>query len=86
MSDTPKRPPFILSSKDVAEKSAQYPDSSELLAYGRAIGKAAGLLRIGLHIERVPPGHRTSAQRQLHSCLSDNYISPLPGRPFVEGP
>lgn len=60
MTDTPKRPPFILSSKDVEEKCAQYPDSSERLAYGRAIGKAAGLLRIGLHIERVPPGHRIS--------------------------
>jgi uncharacterized cupin superfamily protein len=26
----------------------------------RAIGRAAGLLKIGLHIQRVPPGHRTS--------------------------
>ena len=26
----------------------------------RAIGSAAGLLKIGLHVQRVPPGHRIS--------------------------
>lgn len=54
------RPPFILSERDVPEEPAKYPQSDELLSYGRAIGKAAGLTRIGLHIERLPPGHRTS--------------------------
>ena len=54
------RPPFILSSASVPEKLGQYPNSEEPLAYGRAIGKAAGLLKIGLHLERLPPGHRLS--------------------------
>lgn len=54
------RPPFIISSSDVAEHPGRYPDSDEMLSHGRAIGKAAGLLRIGLHLERLPPGHRTS--------------------------
>jgi uncharacterized cupin superfamily protein len=57
---TPTRPPFILSTKDVPEKVDQYPNSEEGLGYGRAIGRAAGLLRIGLHVMRVPPGQRIS--------------------------
>jgi uncharacterized cupin superfamily protein len=54
------RPPFIVSSADVPEQAGQYPNSAEVQAYGRAIGRAAGLERIGLHVERLPPGHRTS--------------------------
>ncbi|MBK6696899.1 MAG: cupin domain-containing protein [Myxococcales bacterium] len=54
------RPPFILSSADVPEKSGKYPNSDEPLAPARAIGRAAGLLRIGLHVQRVAPGQRVS--------------------------
>ena len=54
------RPPFIISSSELEEKPVHYPKSDETLSYGRAIGKAAGLLKIGLHSERLPPGHRTS--------------------------
>lgn len=58
---TPTRPPFIVSTADVPEDSGQgYPNSTEVLSYGRKIGRAAGLLRIGLHVERIAPGHRTS--------------------------
>ena len=56
----PPRPPFIVNYLDVAETEFCYPDSKELLSAGRAIGKAAGLLRIGLHLKRVAPGRRTS--------------------------
>ena len=58
--EAPKRPPFIVSTADVPEKPGQYPQSDEVLSLGKAIGKVAGLLRIGLHLERLPPGHRTS--------------------------
>jgi len=54
------RPPFIISTSDVAEESGHYPGSDELLGHGRAVGRAAGLLRIGLHVERLEPGQRTS--------------------------
>ncbi len=54
------RPPFIISSADVPEADGAYPDSDERLSCGRPIGRAAGLQRIGLHVERVPPGRRTS--------------------------
>jgi len=55
-----QRPPFIISTEDVPEKPGQYPNSEEITGYGRAIGKAAGLLKIGLHLDRLEPGHRTS--------------------------
>lgn len=56
----PDRPPFILSSTDVPEKTFHYPDSDEEIAPKRSIGRTAGLLRIGIHLQRVPPGSRTS--------------------------
>jgi uncharacterized cupin superfamily protein len=55
-----QRPPFIISSTDVPETEERYPQSDELLILNRAIGKHAGMLRLGLHLCRVPPGHRTS--------------------------
>ncbi len=54
------RPPFIVSSADVPEKTHRYPNSDEDMAPARPIGRAAGLLRIGIHLVRVPPGRRTS--------------------------
>jgi uncharacterized cupin superfamily protein len=54
------RPPFIIASADVPETTGKYPNSDEALASRRAIGKAAGLLKIGLHIHRVLPGQRIS--------------------------
>jgi len=54
------RPPFILSAASVAERRHAYPKSDEQMAPGRSLGRAAGLLRIGLHLVRVIPGSRTS--------------------------
>jgi uncharacterized cupin superfamily protein len=53
-------PPFILSTADVPETTHRYPHSEEPMGPSRAIGRAAGLLKIGLHVQRVPPGHRIS--------------------------
>jgi uncharacterized cupin superfamily protein len=54
------RPPFVVSSESVAEKSDRYPNSEELLAPSRAIGSAAGLRKIGLHLYTIAPGQRIS--------------------------
>ncbi len=54
------RPPFIVSPSEVTEETGRYPGSDEDLSAGRPIGRAAGLQRIGLHLERVAPGTRTS--------------------------
>jgi len=55
-----ERPSFIISSREVPEEPGQYPGTTEVLSYGRPIGAAAGLQRLGLHVERLPAGHRTS--------------------------
>jgi uncharacterized cupin superfamily protein len=54
------RPPFIVSTADIPEAAGSYPNSDEKLVYSRNIGRAAGLRRIGLHAQRLAPGHRTS--------------------------
>ena len=59
-SPTTRRPPFIISSADVPERIHHYPRSTEGMAPSRPIGRTAGLMRIGLHLVRVPPGTRTS--------------------------
>jgi uncharacterized cupin superfamily protein len=54
------RPPFIVSTADVPETTHRYPHSEEPMAPSRAVGRAAGMLKIGLHVQRVPPGYRIS--------------------------
>jgi len=54
------RPSFIIASAEVPEQVGRYPGSDEVFSHGRPIGKAAGLQRIGLHIERLLAGHRLS--------------------------
>lgn len=60
MSTDRPRPPFIIATEDVPETPGKYPGSDEVLGHGRAIGRVAGLRRIGLHVERLMPGQRTS--------------------------
>jgi uncharacterized cupin superfamily protein len=54
------RPPFFVRAADVPEIEHQYPNSDEKMAPRRAIGRAAGLQRIGVNLVRVAPGTRTS--------------------------
>jgi uncharacterized cupin superfamily protein len=54
------RPPFIRSARDVPEKAHVYPQSTEKMGPTRRLGKEAGLERIGIHIQRLPPGTRSS--------------------------
>jgi uncharacterized cupin superfamily protein len=56
----PTRPPFIRSTSDVPEHAHVYPQSSEPMGPVRRLGKAAGLQRIGINIQRLPPGSRSS--------------------------
>ena len=58
------RPPFIIATGDVLEKSDRYPNRHESLGHGRAIGQAAGLLKIGLHVVRF---HLPSASSATQS-------------------
>ena len=54
------RPSFIVSTNEVPEKAHVYPQSSERMGPLRRIGKAAGLQRIGINLQRLPPGTRSS--------------------------
>ncbi|MFT3841555.1 MAG: cupin domain-containing protein [Myxococcaceae bacterium] len=54
------RPPFIVSAKDVPETVHRYPNSDEGMGPSRAIARAAGMLKVGLHLQRLPPGTRSS--------------------------
>src|SRR3990167_3048842 len=60
MTQTPARPPYIVHESDVAETTFSYPGSAEVHCPSRAIGKAAGLVRTGIHFDRLLPGTRTS--------------------------
>jgi uncharacterized protein YhfF/uncharacterized cupin superfamily protein len=54
------RPPFIIDTSMLPEADGTYEGSTERHGFKRAIGKAAGMERIGLNLVRVPPGRRTS--------------------------
>ena len=55
------RPDFIKNYKEVlTEDNATYPGSKELLAQGAPVGRLCGLKKIGVHIEMLHPGRRTS--------------------------
>ena len=54
------RPSFIVSSGDLPERTHIYPQSEEPMGPYRCIGKVAGLLRIGINLQRLPPGTRSS--------------------------
>lgn len=54
------RPSFILGANDVPEHAHAYPNSAEHMGPVRRIGRAAGLLRIGINLQRLPPGTRSS--------------------------
>lgn len=56
----PMRPSFIRSTSDVPEQAHAYPQSNELLGPVRRLGKEAGLERLGINIQRLPPGTRSS--------------------------
>ena len=56
----PNRPKFIVAGEAVPEVERRLPGSEEMLSYNRAVGRAAGMQRIGLHLKRMPPGHRST--------------------------
>ncbi len=56
----PERPPFIRSSSEVPAHTHVYPQSREQMGPMRRLGKEAGLQRIGINIQRLPPGCRSS--------------------------
>jgi len=54
------RPSFIVSAQDVPERVHVYPQSTEQMGPDRRVGRVAGLVRIGVNVQRLPPGTRSS--------------------------
>lgn len=54
------RPAFIRSAGEITEHAHVYPQSSEAMGPLRRLGKEAGLQRIGVNLQRLPPGARSS--------------------------
>jgi uncharacterized cupin superfamily protein len=54
------RPPFIVSTSELPEYAHVYPQSKEPMGPARSAGSAAGLSRIGINLQRLPPGSRSS--------------------------
>lgn len=55
------RPAYIRHWRGLVDADdSHYPGSDELLSYGAPVGRKLGLQRIGVHVELVPPGRRTS--------------------------
>ena len=60
MKKAAKRPPFIIAAASCPETSHKYPHSDEYTGHQRSIGRAAGLLKIGVNLMRLSPGERSS--------------------------
>ena len=54
------RPSFIVSANELPETTHVYPQSSERMGPLRRPGRVAGLVRIGINLQRLPPGTRSS--------------------------
>lgn len=76
------RPSFIGNYKNfMTPDDNHYPGSDELLSIGSPVGKALGLERIGVHVETIPPGRRTSWPHAESDEEEFAYV--IEGRPQV---
>ena len=57
---TKDRHPSIVHWTDIEEEPGRYKGDDEPLAHGAPLGRHFGFTRLGIHHERLPPGHRTS--------------------------
>ena len=77
-----ERPSFIGNYKDfVGEDNFHYPGDAELMSVGAPIGKKLGLQKIGIHIELLYPGRRTSWPHA--ESLEEEFAYVLEGHPDV---
>lgn len=76
------KPPYIKHWREViASDDSTYPGSEEKFSIGAPLGRMTGLLRLGVHFERLMPGRRTSwphAERD-----EEEFVYVLEGTPDV---
>jgi uncharacterized cupin superfamily protein len=63
------------------EDNSHYPGDTELLSIGAPLGRHLGLVRIGIHHERLLPGRRTSYPHA--ESAEEEFVYVLEGRPDV---
>jgi uncharacterized cupin superfamily protein len=77
-----KRPSFIGNYKDFSEGDiSHYRGSEELLSIGSPVGKKLGLEKIGVHVETLLPGRRTSWPHA--ESLEEEFAYVIEGQPHV---
>ena len=77
-----EKPSFIGNYKDYIEPDeSHYQGSTELLSVGSPIGKKLGLKALGIHIETLPPGRRTSWPHA--ESAEEEFAYVIEGRPHV---
>lgn len=76
------RPDFIGNYRDLMdEDNATYPGSTELLTRGAPVGRLLGLKKIGIHIETLYPGRRTSWPHA--ESTEEEFVYVIEGNPDV---
>lgn len=77
-----ERPDFIGNWRDLeGEDDSHYPGDSELMSIGAPLGRLMGLVRMGIHHERLLPGRRTSYPHA--ESAEEEFAFVLEGRPDV---
>lgn len=66
------RPEFIVSAHSVPEHAHVYPQSTEAMGPMRALGAAAGLQRIGINLQRLPPARVRPGRMQSRTKRSSS--------------
>lgn len=83
---TPDKPSFMGHYRDfISEDNCHYPNNKELLSIGSPIGKKLGLRKIGIHVDILPPGRRTSwPHAESHE---EEFVFVLEGNPdaWIDG-
>lgn len=80
------RPSFIGHYTDfLGPDDCTYPGSDELLSHGAPVGRKLGLERIGLHVETLVPGRRTSWPHA--EMIEEEFVYVLQGHPqaWIDG-
>lgn len=67
MDRTADRPSFIVDTAALEEQQERSPDRKERFSFVRPVGMTAGLLRLRLDLERLPPGVRLDWPHALES-------------------
>lgn len=82
----PTRPDFVAHWSELeAAEPHRYADDAEPMGHDASLGRRLGLLRIGIHHVRLPPGRRTSFPHA--ESAEEEFVHVIEGRPdaWIDG-